>query len=163
KNYYPAGIQTANGDPIYSVNETTNFYSDQYSLVSVKDHPDHLPEFNDSSAYIRFINMTPTYLDQGLNANTANLDVYMAPLYGTPNFYNYYYAKNSNTTDSVGKEFPVAKGLARFASSVDAPFFELNLADQMRNDLTDTALYNPAKPRRPRYYRILVYPSGHSA
>lgn len=161
KNYSPSGIETVYGEPIYRVQETINFYSDQYSLVSIKDHPDNLPQFHDSSAYIRFVNVTPTYLDQALNANTASLDVYLAPLYGRPNYFNYYNGSNSNTNDSVGKEFPVAQNLARFAPSVDAPFYELNLADQIRN-MNDTAVA-PGQPRRPHYFRVLVYPSGHSA
>ena len=161
KNYAPAGIEQVTGLPIYNVGETINFYSDQYSLVSLKDHPNNLPKFNDSSAYIRFVNLTPTYLDQALNANTASLDVYLAPLYGRPDYVDYYYGTNSNTADSIGKEFPIAKNLTRFASTVDAPFYELNLAPQMRN-INDTASA-PGQPRLPHYFRVLAYTSGHSA
>ena len=161
KNYIPSGMEQVWGEPIYRVNETINFYSDQYSVVPVKDHPDNLPKFNDSSAYIRFVNVTPTYLDQALNANTAGLDVYLAPLYGRPNYYLPTRGISEILSDSVGKEFPVAKNLVRFAPTVDAPFFELNMTDQMRN-INDTAVA-PGQPRIPRYFRVLVYTSGHSA
>lgn len=162
KEYTTSGVESPTGLPIYAVNETIDFYSNQFGLVSVKDHPSKLPAFHDSSAYVRFLNVTPTYLDQALNANTDSLDIYLAPMFGSKvNYWSGYNFNGSNSIDSVGQEFLVSKGLGRFSSPVDAPFYELNLAAQMRN-MNDTAV-SPGKPRIPHYYKVLAYISGHSA
>lgn len=161
KLYSTSGINGTKGLPIYAVQENIDYYSNQFSLISVKDHPGKLPAFHDSSAYIRFVNVTPNYLDQGLNANTDSLDIYLAPLFGTrPDYYYPFGRKVFQNIDSVGKELLVSSRLGRFTSTVDAPFFEINLSAQMRNQ--DTAIA-PGQPRIPRYYRVLAYPAGHSA
>ena len=162
KLYNNSGLDADTGLSIYSVNEQIDFYSNQFGIVSCKDHPSKLPVFKDSSAYVRFMNITPVYPSQALNANTDSIDVYLAPGFGgTPMIWDPIYQQLHNGWDSVGKEFLVGKGLARFESTVDAPFYEIDLSAQMRN-LADTAI-SPGKPRIPHYFRVLAYPTGHSA
>lgn len=165
KSYHTSGVNTETGLPMYTVNEQINFFTNRFDVLSVKDHPENLPKFSDSSAYLRFLNVTPTYSDQAMNVNSDSIDLYLAPIFGyTPDIWTNYkgYIKR---IDSVGAEFLVAKGLSRFKSSVDAPFYELNLAAAMRRNSagqTDTAIA-PGQPRIPRYYRVLAYRSGQSA
>jgi hypothetical protein len=153
------------GLPIYGVNESINYFSNQFDIVSVKDHPANLPKFKDSSAYIRFINVTPAFSDQSVNQNTQSLDIYIVPLYGLRPDIVSLFGSSNNYIDSIGQEVLVSKGLERYQSTVDAPFYEINVAANMRiNKSTgkpDTAT-TPGKPRVPRYYRVLAYPSGQS-
>jgi hypothetical protein len=150
--------------PIYAVKENINYFSKQYDIISVKDHPANLPKFKDSSAYIRFVNVSPTFPDQAINQNTQSMDIYIVPLFGAHPAV-YYNSGVYNAIDSVGAEVLVSKGLNRFQSSVDAPFFEVNVAPNMRINKTtgspDTARV-AGKPRVPRYYRVLAYRPGQS-
>jgi hypothetical protein len=153
------------GLPIYSVNESINYFSNQFDVVSIKDHPANLPQFKDSSAYIRFVNVTPAVSDQSVNQASETLDVYIAPLYGLrPDIVSIF--GTTKFIDSVGPEMLVSKGLQRYQSTVDAPFYEINVAANMRINKTtgkpDTATV-PGKPLVPRYYRVLAYRSGQSA
>jgi hypothetical protein len=162
KLYAAAGIPTFSGLPIYSVGETINYTTDQFGLITVKDHPDKLPAFKDSSAYIRFMNLSPNFSDQTLTQNAANIDVYLAPMYGTNVTTFYTTGSGVATIDSIGPEFLVAQGLNRFQSTVDAPFYELNVATNMRNNNAGPD-DSTSQTRVPRYYRVKVYPTGHSA
>lgn len=166
KLFLSGGINASAGLPIYDIEESLNYYSNSFGLVSVKDHPDKLPHFKDSSAYIRFMNLTPTYADQTLNANTQTIDVYLAPIYGTnPDVYSSYESGFTNSMDSLGPEFLVAKGLNRFESTVDAPFYEMDVSANMRNNNAgpNDTLRPAGTPRVPRYYRVLVYTAGRSS
>lgn len=152
--------------PIYSISESINYLSNDMDIFAIKDHPNKLPAFKDSSSYIRFINVTPRYLNQAINQNTDTLDIYMAPIYGIhPDYGSSDDFGNVNSqafADSVGKPVLVCKSLPRFQSTVDAPFFEVNLAENMR--IADS-LYTPPAPGQkavPRYYRILAYRTRHS-
>ena len=151
--------------PIYTVQESIDYYTNQYDIVSIKDHPANL-KFKDSSAYIRFVNVTPPVTDQSANQASETLDVYIAPLYGKrPDIY-WYQTGPRQFVDSIGAEVLVSKGLQRFQSSVDEPFYEVNVAANMRINKTtgqpDTSSV-PGKPKVPRYYRVLAYRSGQSA
>lgn len=151
--------------PIYAVNETVDYFTNQYDLVSIKDHPANLPRFKDSSAYIRFVNVTPPVSDQSVNQASQTLDVYIAPLYGVrPDITSIY--GQSQFIDSIGPEVLVSQGLQRFQSATDAPFYEINVAANMRINKTtgnpDTVSV-PGKPLVPRYYRVLAYRAGQSA
>ncbi|MBN9380940.1 MAG: hypothetical protein J0H74_09250 [Chitinophagaceae bacterium] len=150
--------------PIYGVSETINHFSNQMDVLVVKDHPDQLPKFKDSSAYIRFINVTPPYSDQSINQNTDSLDIYIAPIYGVgPDVYDAQFDQGYKVSDSIGREILVAKGLARFRSAEDAPFFEINVADVMRNGGKLYSRPAPGQSAFPRYYRVLAYRSGKSS
>jgi hypothetical protein len=149
--------------PIYGVSESINHFTNTMDLLTVTDHPDKLPEFRDSSAYIRFMNVTPAYSDQSINQNTDSLDIYIAPIYGMrPDVYSEQNNMGYKISDSIGAERLVTKGLARYRSTVDAPFYEINVAEVMRNGKN---IYTPpaagAQPI-PRYYRILAYRAGKS-
>lgn len=157
--------QTSTGLPLYQVGEEINFYSNQMDLVTVKDHPDKLPAFKDSSAYIRFINVTPAFADQSLNQKTDSLDIYIAPVYGiAPDMVNIDGGSPQpiQVSDSIGPERLVVKGLRRFQSVVDAPFFEIDVAPVMR--IAGKIYTSPAagEVAVPRYYRILAYRGGRS-
>lgn len=152
--------------PIYTVKESIDYYNDQFDIVSIKDHPANLPKFKDSSAYIRFVNVIPSVTDQSVNQASQTIDVYIQPLFGRRPDIFYFETGPIKFIDSIGSEVLVSKGLQRFQSSVDAPFFEINVAPNMRINKTtgkpDTASV-PGKPKVPVYYRVLAYRSGQSA
>ncbi|MBN9381027.1 MAG: hypothetical protein J0H74_09685 [Chitinophagaceae bacterium] len=152
--------------PIYSMNESISYLSNQLDILTVKDHPGKLPAFKDSTAYIRLVNVTPKYLDQSINQSTDTLDIYIAPIYGVHpdggSLDDYGNLQTQKLADSVGKPVLVCSGLPRFQSVVDAPFFEINVAENMR--IADS-LYAPPAPGKkavPRYYRVMAYRTRHS-
>ncbi|MEC5145335.1 hypothetical protein [Chitinophaga sp. 212800010-3] len=154
------------GLPIYTVQESINHLTNHLELLVVKDHPDKLPRFKDSTAYIRFVNVTPVTGDQMLNQTTESLDIYIAPIYGlVPDYYTSDQAGGGTShrmADSIGGEILVTKGLTRYQSTVDAPFFELDVAANMRVAGDWYAAPASGQPAIPRYYRVLAYRSGQS-
>ena len=159
KQYTAAGINQQSGFP-YLMAESAQYFSLNFDIVSFKDHPQKLQTFKDTCAYVRFMNVTPSYFDQTLNQNTDSIDVYIAPIYGIRPNYNDVLNGNgtSNYVTSIGNEVLVAKGLARFESKVDQPFFEIPLGAYMRK----TASGAPDTVGRPRYFRVLAYRAGQS-
>lgn len=156
KEYIPAGIMNNDGFP-YGMNESTKYVALNMDVVTFKDHPAKMPNFKDTCAYIRFMNVTPNYNDQVTNQNTDQLDIYIAPLYGRPNWTDYN-KSSSNYITKIGPEVLVAKNLSRFESQVDQPFIEIPLGQYMKK----TASGAPDTVGRPKYFRVLAYRAGQS-
>jgi len=148
------------GNEIYQPSRNIAFTTDNYNVITLKDHPNKLPAFKDSSAYVRFLNFSPIYLDPAANERSDYIDIYLAPLYGPKSNLervvgqiNSYQSADTKNQTTAGPEFLVASNLKRFDNSVDAPFYELPMAPYLRGDTVG----------RNRYFRVLAYRAGESA
>jgi len=147
------------GNEIYQPSRSIAFTTDNYNVITLKDHPDKLPAFKDSSAYVRFLNFSPIYLDPSANERSEYIDIYLAPLYGPRSNLERIIGTLpangpvTNNLTTAGPEFLVASNLKRFDNSVDAHFYELPMAPYLRGDTVG----------RNRYFRVLAYRVGESA
>jgi hypothetical protein len=123
-----------------------------FNLVTLKDHPDSV-RLKDSTAYIRFVNVTPAYSNQDVNVNTNSVDLYLV-----------------KTRDSVSTpEILIQSNLNRFQSSIDLPFAELDMRAEMKDSIPINLSPTPQSGIRVPYsltksiYTVRVYRKGESA